>query len=98
MCDCLMLKTPLRKMERSLLMPAIFITFNLTIALIMGLILYPVFAHPFLIWISMGILILSLIYWILASCKNPGVIKKPADVDYLELMSLIDPVQLCPDC
>ena len=39
-----------------------------------------------------------MIYWILAQNSDPGFIKKPKNVEFLKLLELVDPIQLCPDC
>lgn len=42
--------------------------------------------------------VLTLIFWFVCVMSEPGYIKKPKDIEFLEIMKLIDPVQLCPDC
>jgi len=52
LCDCLMLKTPLRKMERSLAMPAVFLTLNLTAYALLVLFLFPLYPNIWMVYIS----------------------------------------------
>lgn len=97
-CDCLMLKTPLKKTERSNTIPFFFLALNLIAYAILSIFIFPVYEFNVLIYVSAGIEILMLVFWFASCCMNPGFIKKPDSVDFLQLMQMIDPVQLCPDC
>ena len=87
-----MLKTPLRKMEKSLAMQTVFLVLNLVCYLVLGLILFPVYAEPWMIYLNVSIEALMFAFWMAASCKNPGVIDRPKEIKFLDLMQLIDPV------
>ncbi len=41
---------------------------------------------------------MSQIFWLLTSFTNPGFIEKPKDIDFLNLLKIVDPSDLCPDC
>jgi len=96
--DCLMLKTPLRKMEKSKFLPSIFLSLNLVAYSALVLVIFPIVENFILAKISIVVQILVMTFWSLASFKDPGFIKKPTEVDFVELINLIDPVQICPDC
>jgi len=74
-----MLKTALRKTEKSMFMPTVFITLNLITYLALGLILFPIFENIKLVYLSVGIEVLMLIFWAAASIKDPGFIRKPKE-------------------
>ena len=40
----------------------------------------------------------SIILWLWTQFSNPGYITKPKEMDFLKLMQIVDPIQLCPDC
>lgn len=98
MCECLMLSTPLRKLERSPKMPILFLAINLSVYILLVLFLFPLYLHKALIWLSSVVQLLMMVFWLKASYTNPGHIKRPTDIDFLNLLQLIDPVQICPDC
>lgn len=63
-------------------------------------VIFPVFLEkyihgPFVI-ISFGIVLL--LFFFLATCRNPGYLKSPKKVKFSELLEQFDPVSLCPDC
>jgi hypothetical protein len=93
-----MLKTPLRKVEKSLKMALYFISLNGMVYVIQTLFLYPVWLHRYFIELDVGLGILTLLFWWICLMSSPGFIRKPKDIEFLEIMKLIDPVQLCPDC
>ena len=90
--DCCMLKTPLRKVEKSLKMAIYFITLNGSVYIIQGLFLYPVWISRYFIEVDVGLGILTLIFWFVCLMSSPGFIKKPKNIEFLEIMKLIDPV------
>lgn len=96
--DCCMLKTPLKKVEKSCKMPFLFFMLNFSVYVLLGLFLYPIWVKEELIEFDIGLGIASFFMWIFTAFTAPGFIVKPKNVDFLKLMQLIDPVQLCPDC
>lgn len=97
-CDCLMLKTPLRKINKSYSIVFLFVCLNLLVYTPQILFLYPVFFDKNFLYIISAIHLLAIVFWLLSSCMNPGFIKKTEKADFLKLMSYIDPVRICPDC
>jgi len=100
-CDFMMLKTPLKKTEKSLALPVTFLSFFNFIYVILIVVLFPVWTNKFgryLIYLDLTLGILSIILWLRTQFSDPGFIKKPKDVDFLKLMQMVDPIQLCPDC
>ena len=93
-----MLKTPLRKVEKSLKMALYFISLNGLVYIIQTLFLYPVWLHRYFIELDVGLGLLTLLFWFICLMSSPGFIRKPKNIEFLEIMKLIDPVQLCPDC
>ena len=96
--DCLMLKTPLRKMDKSWLMPIIFLALNLSSYACLALFIFPIYESKWLMYLNVGLESVMFIFWVVAAAMNPGYIVKPPSVDFLKLLQLIDPVQICPDC
>jgi len=92
MCDCLMLKTPLKKMGKSLRMPIVFLLLFLAATFALASLLYPIFQNIQQVYASAAAQGLTLFFWLVSAFKNPGFIKKPKQVDFLNLMQLIDPV------
>ena len=87
-----MLKTPLRKVEKSLKMAVYFITLNGSVYLIQTLFLYPVWLSRYFIEVDVGLGVLTLLFWLVCIFSQPGFIRKPKNIEFLEIMKLIDPV------
>jgi hypothetical protein len=87
-----MLKTPLRKVEKSLKMAVYFISLNMFVYLIQTLFLYPVWLHRYFIDMDVGLGVLTLFFWFVCLMSSPGFIIKPKNIEFLEIMKLIDPV------
>ena len=95
---CCMLKTPLKKVEKSCKMPFLFFMLNFSVYVLLVLFLYPIGEKRDLVYFDVGLGVASFFMWIFTAFTAPGFIKKPKNIDFLKLMQLIDPVQLCPDC
>jgi len=87
-----MLKTPLRKVEKSLKMAVYFITLNGSVYIIQTLFLYPVWLNRYFIEVDVGLGVLTLLFWLVCIFSQPGFIRKPKNIEFLEIMKLIDPV------
>ena len=62
-------------------------------------VLFPLYVDQnWLIYTQLGLFGLTVIFHIWALCKDPGYLKKPKNVDFLELLKVFDPVHLCSDC
>lgn len=84
-----MLKTPLRKTEKSLALPVTFLTFFNFVYVILIIVLFPVWTNKdgrYLIYLDLGLGIISIILWLRTQFSDPGFIKKPKEVDFLKLM------------
>lgn len=92
MLDCCMLKTPLKKVEKSYKMPALFFSLNGSVFLILGLFLFPVWQNRQLIWLNIALGVAAFLMWAITAKTKPGYIKKPKNIEFLKLMQLIDPV------
>ena len=84
--DCLMLRTPLRKMDKSWLMPCVFLSLNIASYVLLAFFIFPVYQYEWLIYINAGVELLMFIFWLIASCLNPGFIIRPSEVDFLKLL------------
>ena len=51
-----------------------------------------------LIYLQLSLFALTLILHMWSLCKDPGYLKKPKGVDFMEMMKIFDPVLLCADC
>ena len=62
-------------------------------------VLFPLYVNQnLLIYTQLSLFGLALMFHIWALCKDPGYLKKPKDVDFIELLKVFDPVHLCADC
>ena len=96
--EFLQYRNPLKKVSRSWKLPIAYVGFNVYIYLISALFTAPIWAAPFEIWIVLISFAVSTLFWLITMNKDPGFIKPYPQVDFLELLQLIDPIQLCPDC
>ena len=51
-----------------------------------------------LIYFQLTLFGLTLLLHMISLCKDPGYLKRPEDIDFMELMKVFDPVLLCADC
>jgi hypothetical protein len=85
-------------MDKSWTMPTIFLGLNFTTYLVLVLFIFPVYEFKRLIYVNIFLEAVMLVFWGISSFTNPGYISKPPQVNFLKLLQLIDPVQICPDC
>mmetsp|Transcript_17289 Transcript_17289/g.26677 ORF Transcript_17289/g.26677 Transcript_17289/m.26677 type:complete len:281 (+) Transcript_17289:1375-2217(+) len=79
-------------------MPIAFIaTFDIVFA-IMIVFLYPMWEGIHAIYITLVMGIITSVLWFAVQFSDPGYIHKPKDLDFLKLMEMVDPTQLCPEC
>lgn len=71
-CDCLMLKTPVKKMQKSVYLPIAFIVFNMLVFIPQVLFIFPLYRHIELVYINSAIIALVILFWILVYCSDPG--------------------------
>ena len=102
-----MLTPSLSKVEKSLTMPMALLFFYVFTYAVQILFLFPgkLFIYNCLVWkldefvyINSGLMVLTLLFWMIAQFSDPGFIDQPKGVDFLELMKLVDLVHLCPHC
>ena len=100
-CSCLMLKTPLKKVNKR---PTT-LFFYLLIVLFLYATLYLFIFPTTLEWNNdeyymyglSGVGLLSMICCLIGSCRNPGYLEKPK-IPFLTLLDKLDPTMLCPEC
>lgn len=90
--DCLMLKTPIRKLDKSWLMPSIFLGLNIITYILLGCVIFPVYQFEWLIYLNILIESTMVLFWLISMFTNPGYITKPKEIDFLNLLQMIDPV------
>ena len=90
--DCCMLKTPLKKVEKSFKMALYFISLNMLVYVLQVLFLYPVWKRVIFMDVDLGLGALTIIFWFVCVVSSPGFIKKPKNLEFLKLMQLIDHV------
>jgi 4-amino-4-deoxy-L-arabinose transferase-like glycosyltransferase len=81
-----MLKTPLKKVEKSCRMPFLFFILNFSVYVLLGLFLYPIWIKRELIYFDISLGVLSFFMWIFTAFTAPGFITKPKNVEFLKLM------------
>mmetsp|Transcript_29510 Transcript_29510/g.44859 ORF Transcript_29510/g.44859 Transcript_29510/m.44859 type:complete len:150 (+) Transcript_29510:837-1286(+) len=75
-CDCLMLKTPKKKISRSWKMPGYFLFFMVINYATLVLFLFPICSELTYIYAMASLGVLSMIFWVWTMCLDPGYIKK----------------------
>ena len=79
-------------------MPMTFILmFDFIFALLI-LFLYPMWEGIRAIYLTLGMGLVTSILWLTVQFSDPGYITKPKDLDFLKLMQMVEPTQLCPEC
>ena len=97
--ECLMLKTPLKLVSRSFKTPAIMWFLMLVVYKILLMYLFPLYYDRLpLIYLQLSLFGLTLFLHLLCLCKDPGYLKTPKGIDFMDMMKIFDPVLLCADC
>jgi palmitoyltransferase ZDHHC13/17 len=98
-CGCLMLNgTPMKKINKSLKLPSVFLFSHVLIYGLLSYFCFPVWKNRNLVISNIVIEGLAIAFWLIAASRDPGFIQKPEEFDFMNLMMLVDPIQLCPDC
>ena len=97
-CACLMLRTPIKRVQKSIQMPLLFLTLNLIVWILLLGFSIPFWENLKQVYICGATELVLLVFWVRSSVMDPGFIKKESSCGLLDLMKLVDPVQLCPDC
>ena len=89
-CESLMLNgTPMKKMNKSIKLPLIFILSHVMIYGLLSTFCFRVWVgehNENLIYSNVVIEVIAVLFWLIASSKDPGFIQKPKDVDFMQLM------------
>jgi len=93
-----MLKSSLKKVEKSFEMPAAFLVFFDTIFAILFLFLFPRWQNTWSIYLITFSGLMSMVFWFITMNTDAGIMRKPKEVDFLKLMQAVDPLYLCPEC
>ena len=94
-----MLKTPLKLVSRSFKTPAIMWFLMLVVYKILLMYLFPLYYDRLpLIYLQLSLFGLTLFLHLLCLCKDPGYLKTPKGIDFMDMMKIFDPVLLCADC
>ena len=97
--QCLMLKTPLKLVTKSLTTPIVMWSLMIFVYFVELMFLFPLYYDRLaLIWIQIILFSMTLILHMCALCKDPGYLKSPKGVPFMEMMKIFDPVLLCADC
>ena len=97
---CCMVKTPLALITTSYQTAAMMWGFMLIVESNFYLLLFPVYPVNMqnIIYTQMTFFGLTAIFHAIALCRDPGYLKKPIEVSFMQMMEKFNPVLLCPDC
>ena len=97
--QCLMLKTPLKLVTKSLRTPILMWILMGFVYVCNILFLWPLYDDRIvMIYTELSLFCLTIILHIAAMCKNPGHLKSPKGIPFMDMMKSFDPVLLCADC
>ena len=97
--QCLMLKTPLKLVTRSFKTPAVMWSLTGLVYIIELVYLFPLYYDQLiLIYLQLGLLGSTLFFHMWCLYKDPGYLKSPKGVPFMDMMKIFDPVMLCADC
>ena len=60
--------------------------------------IYPIQEHQRYVYTPLILGLIAIYTWFSVVFSNPGFVKRPKQNDFLALMQLVDPKQLCPIC
>lgn len=96
LCDCLMLSAPTRKVKRTYCTMIAYL-----IMMIIGIALAVLFTFPFIspeaILGEAVLSVLTLLFFLISSCMEPGYLKNDK-VDFMDLLNVLESVHLCAEC
>ena len=97
--QCLMLKTPLKLVTKSFKTPVIMWFLMGLVYKIQLLYLFPLYYDRLiLIYIQLGLFASTLFLHMWCLFSDPGYLKSPKGVPFMDMMKIFDPVMLCADC
>ena len=92
-CECLMLNgTPMKKITKSCKLPLLFVFSHVLIYGLLSVFCFPMWKNERLIYSNLAIEAIAVLFYLIAQCRDPGFIIKPKNVDFMSLMTLIDPI------
>lgn len=98
MRDCLMLRPPVHKTQRTRnMLYACFLLMVVSYYLTNSYV-FLYFDNPTMKHILFGSCIGTLFFFIISCIRDPGYVKKDPDQSFLKLVELFDPSCLCPEC
>ncbi len=95
-CQCLMMKAPVRKTNRSYQVMIFFLTLYTLAYVLQVAVVFPRI-HFNLMLANIIFTVLTLFFFGLASFINPGRLRNE-NIDFLKLLEKFDATNLCPDC
>ena len=111
--SCLMIKQPLKKLERNDATSFLFFIEFLVVTLLSGIFVLPVPFEPYggegddeqnggkwrtMLGIFLTLGGLLVIFFSLAAFRDPGYIKRHPNIDFQKVLDSTNPLNLCPDC
>ena len=107
--SCLMVKQPLKKLERNEATAIMFFAEFLVVMILTGAFVLPIPYQPekyektqpgwkIAIILYLGFAGLLVLFFCLAAFKNPGYTKRDQRIDFQRVLDHTDPLNLCPDC
>lgn len=100
-CTCLMLKVPLTKMSQSWSTAIFFIFLLIFIKGGSALFILPLVEREYLNYFmiaSGSLFFLTMVFYLMATFKNPGYLKTSPNINFQQLLSETDPYNICADC
>ena len=88
---------PAKRIKPSLKMPLVYLTMHVSVYFCLISAIFP-YAETTKIVVLVSCEIACLIAWVSAMLSEPGYIKKPKNIQFVDTLQMIDPVQCCPDC
>ena len=79
-------------------MPAVYLFAILFIYGVLILFVFPLWKNSLQIWLCIAPGPVSILFWLRTMYADPGAIKRPKHIKFIELLKLIDPIQICVDC
>ena len=105
---CMNIKTPLKKITRNEWTSAFFFVEFIVVMLLTGVFILPlirteaemkeevVVTLPSIFFI--GLATLLIVFFCLASFKDPGYVQRDSRIDFQELLDKCNPLDMCPEC
>ena len=97
--QCLMLKTPLKLVTKSFKTPIVMWFLMGLVYVDLILYLFPLYYDRIAeIYLQLIMFAVTCFLHMWSMCKDPGYLKSPKGVPFMEMMKIFDPVLLCADC